>query len=85
MARTRYALRGWWIVCLAAFWLAPAMAFAADPVSEVQARVAAGEFGPAVAAAGAVNNAMQRDGLLGAIAAAQAGAGGRRAAPGYRV
>jgi hypothetical protein len=58
----------------------PSLALAQNPVTEVQARIDAGEFGPALAAAGAVNDPAQRDKLLGNIAAAQAGAGGRRAA-----
>src|SRR5262245_19277397 len=60
--------------------LSPGLTFAADPAADVQARLAAGEFGPALAAAQAVKDAAQRDKLLGEIAAAQAAAGGRRAA-----
>jgi len=53
----------------------PAVLSAGDPAAEVAARLASGEFGPALAAAGAAGNAQQRDQLLGKIAAAQAGAG----------
>ena len=54
--------------------------FAEDPAAAIQQRLAAGEFGPALAAANAVNDLAQRDKLLGDIAAAQAAAGGRQAA-----
>jgi hypothetical protein len=50
---------------------------AADPAADVQAHLAAGEFGPAIAAANAAGD--QRDKLLGLVAAAQAGAGAKRA------
>jgi hypothetical protein len=50
---------------------------AADPVAVVRARLAAGEFGPALAAARAVADPAVRDQLLGQIAAAQAQAGAR--------
>src|SRR5262245_58972562 len=68
----RARLRGGIVAC----WLCiPAVLFAGDPAAEVAARLGAGEFGPALAAAGAAGNAQQRDQLLGKIAAAQAGAG----------
>jgi hypothetical protein len=51
---------------------------AADPAADVEARLAAGEFGPAIAAAN-VAEAAQRDKLLGRVAAAQAAVGARRA------
>jgi hypothetical protein len=51
---------------------------AADPAADVQAHLAAGEFGPAIGAA-AKAPANQRDKLLGEVAAAQAAAGARRA------
>jgi hypothetical protein len=82
MACRRYALCGG-IVVPTAIWLLGLVAIlpssAADPVA-VQDQIAAGEFGPAIAAANALSNAAQRDKLLGQIAKAQAGAGGRRAA-----
>src|SRR6266576_1194885 len=80
MPRTRYAQCGFWLFSAAVIFGLCSPSFAADPAAEVQARIAAGEFGPAMAAAGAVNDPAQRDRLLGDIAAAQAGAGGRRAA-----
>ena len=49
-----------------------------DQTADVQARIAAGEFGPAIAAAGGVYDAALRDKLLGNIAIAQGKAGGRR-------
>jgi hypothetical protein len=55
-------------------------AAAQNQTAEVQARIAAGEFGPAIAAAGGVNDAALRDKLLGNIAIAQGKAGGRAAA-----
>jgi Protein of unknown function (DUF1598) len=86
MARTRYALGGFGPI-FAALGLfsvvlsqAPSRAVAADPAAEVEARLAAGEFGPAIAAAGAINDRAQRDKLLGGIAAAQAANGAGRAA-----
>lgn len=54
-------------------------AWAADPAADVAAKLAAGEFGPAIAAAGAAGNAAERDRLLAQIAAAQAGAGAKYA------
>ncbi len=59
--------------------LLPGKASAQDPAKDVAAKVAAGEFGPALAAAGAVGDPAQRDRLLGQIAVAQAGAGARSA------
>jgi hypothetical protein len=54
--------------------------FAAEPAAQVRERLAAGEFGPALSIARAVGDPAARDQLLGEIAAAQAEAGGRRAA-----
>jgi hypothetical protein len=51
----------------------------ADDAAKVQAHLDAGEFGPAKAAAGAIGDAEARDRALADIAAAQAGAGARRA------
>ncbi|MCU0880112.1 MAG: DUF1598 domain-containing protein [Pirellulaceae bacterium] len=48
----------------------------ADP-AQIDAHLAAGEFGPALAAATALPEAAARDALLGKIAAAQAAAGAR--------
>ena len=78
MARTRSALGGMFVFSFA-LWslLVAATAAAAGPADEVAARLAAGEFGPALAAAGAVNDAGLRDKLFGQIAAAQAGAGAK--------
>jgi hypothetical protein len=59
---------------------APGLTVAADPAADVQARLAAGEFGPALVAAQGAKDAAQRDNLFGQIAAAQAAAGGQRAA-----
>ncbi len=64
-----FVLAGWSAILPAAF------AQAIDP--QVQAHLAAGEFGPARAAALAVGDARSRDRLLGNIAAAQARAGVR--------
>ena len=71
MARTRRFVRGWGIP-LAAFCLAAAVLFtstpqasAADPVGQVQAQLAAGEFGPALATAGGV--AWMRSALATAL------------------
>ena len=50
-----------------------------DAADKVQAHLDAGEFGPARAAAGAIGEAGARDRALANIAAAQAGAGARRA------
>src|SRR2546430_2270740 len=56
------------------------LSFAAEPAAQVRERLAAGEFGPALSIAHAVGDPAARDPLLGEIAAAQAEAGGRRAA-----
>ena len=82
MARMRQLARGWVLALsgLAAVLLISAPATAADPTTQVGAHLAAGEFGPALAAAGAVNDRAVRDQLFGQIAAAQAASGGRRAA-----
>lgn len=72
-------LRAWCGGLAALLCLISAAAQAADPAANVAAALAAGEFGPALAAAGAVGDAAQRDQLLGKIAAAQAGAGARSA------
>jgi len=87
MARRQYALAGW-----ITLWLPAALIFAvvssiksprvhaADTAAEVEALLAAGEFGPALGALGDVSDAAVRDKLLGQIAAAQAGAGAKHAA-----
>jgi len=80
MSRTRCAQRGLVLVTAAAVFVFDALVCAADPAAEVEARLAAGEFGPALAVAGAIADPALRDKMLGNIAAAQAGAGGRRAA-----
>src|SRR5438876_1583753 len=87
MARRRSCAGRWdcfstalWLVLAVVFCISPSRGFAADPAAEVEARVAAGEFGPALGALGEVNDPAVRDKLLGQIAAAQAGAGGRSAA-----
>jgi len=86
MARGKYARRGWVSyvasmgLSVAAFGFAAAISHAADPAAEVEARLAAGEFGPALAAANAARDPGQRDKLLGNVAGAQAGAGARNAA-----
>lgn len=68
-------LAGLWCVAVAA--LCGGSAQAADPAADVRARLQAGEFGPALAAARAVANPAVRDQLLGEIAAAQARGGAR--------
>lgn len=85
MARIKYAPRGWgfgigFSALLAAFLLDFSMAAADDPAVDVEARLATGEFGPALAAANAANDPAARDKLLARVAGAQAGAGARRAA-----
>lgn len=71
-------LAGWGCCWLALAMLSAAPAArGADPAAEVQARLEAGEFGPALAAARAAANPALRDQLLGQIAAAQARAGAR--------
>jgi hypothetical protein len=57
----------------------PARLRAADPTDQVDALLAAGEFGPALVAAGKANDAKLKDKLLGDIAAAQAQGGARQA------
>jgi hypothetical protein len=57
-----------------------AAARADEPPAEVQEFLDAGEFGPARNAAVSLEDAAARDAALAAVAAAQAGAGGRRAA-----
>ncbi|HEX5102468.1 MAG TPA: DUF1598 domain-containing protein [Pirellulaceae bacterium] len=54
-------------------------ALAGDAADKVQAHLEAGEFGPAKAAAAAIGDAAARDRAFADIAAAQAGAGARRA------
>ena len=51
-----------------------------EPSGTFAAQLAAGEFGPALAAARAVDDAQQRDALLAQLAAAQAQAGSHEAA-----
>jgi hypothetical protein len=80
MARRRFALGGVSAFSFAVWSLAIATAVAAGPADDVAARLAAGEFGPALATAGAVSDPGLRDKLFGQIAAAQAGAGARQAA-----
>src|SRR5262245_7965204 len=79
MARRRFALALWSLITAVLSCLGQT-AIGAGPADEVEARLAAGEFGPALAAAGAVNDLALRDKLFGQIAAAQAGAGARRGA-----
>jgi hypothetical protein len=52
---------------------------AEDPAAAVKERLAAGEFGPALAAANKAGDVSARDRLLADVAGAQAGAGARRA------
>ncbi len=87
MGRRNYARRGWssfaassvigWaaVGCLL---VSPILA--ADPAADVQARLAAGEFGPALAAANSAKDSAVRDKLLAAVASKQANAGARMAA-----
>lgn len=60
--------------------LLQSLALAAEPAAQVRERLAAGEFGPALAIARAVREQVPRDQLLAEIAAAQAAAGARKAA-----
>jgi hypothetical protein len=53
----------------------PSLIRAADPAAQVEQQVAAGEFGPAIAAARAVKDPALRDKLLGDIATAQSRTG----------
>ncbi len=86
MARREYARSGWifWAAgCLFSAVLVasiPGFSVAEDRAADVQARIAAGEFGPALAAAGAANDPALRDKLLGNIAIAQGQAGNPQAA-----
>jgi Protein of unknown function (DUF1598) len=68
------------LCCLTAILASTRSAFAADPDAKVQEHLAAGEFGPALASAGAVADPARRDQLLNDVAAAQSSAGARRAA-----
>jgi len=86
MARRHYARSGWdlpavaWLFSAVFPALMPAFAVAQDAAADVQARIAAGEFGPALAAAGAANDPALRDKLIGNIAIAQGRAGAPQAA-----
>src|SRR5437868_7122020 len=74
MARRQYAPCG--SVAAAVLWslltvtcgFIPSLVRAQDPAAEVQTRIAAGEFGPALATAGGVHDPALRDKLLGNIA-----------------
>src|SRR4029078_10638025 len=84
MARRNYARRSTYVLAaLASFFLtgmiAP-VAFSADPATDVAARLAAGEFGPAIDAANATKKPALSDNLLAIIAAKQGKPGARRAA-----
>src|SRR5690349_14294131 len=84
MAR-RFFARMSWSVLWALMWIVFAVgaaprATAGDPAREVAARMAAGEFGPAIEAANAAQDAALRDNLLGNVALKQAKTGARRAA-----
>jgi hypothetical protein len=68
------------LVSLSLAVLVTPLASAADPATEVAARMAAGEFGPAISAANAAKDAAVRDNLLGNVALKQAKTGARRAA-----
>jgi len=86
MARRQYARFGWGfsvaarLLSTAFLAFLPALATGQDAVGDVQARLAAGEFGPALAAAGGANDPALRDKLLGNIAIAQGQAGAPQAA-----
>jgi hypothetical protein len=86
MARRQYARSVWifstavWLFSAVVTVLIPIFAVAQDPAADVRARIAAGEFGPALAAAGNANDPALRDKLLGNIAIAQNAAGGKQAA-----
>jgi hypothetical protein len=85
MSGTRFVLCGPGILPAAAVWLSAAAwllvsappLWGEDAAAKVQAHVNAGEFGPALAAAGAIGDAAVRDRALADIAAAQAGAGAK--------
>src|SRR5262245_60319589 len=68
-----------WLLSIAVLAFGQQASYAGDPADVVKEHLAAGEFGPALAAANGVNDPARRDRLLGDIAAAQAGAGARRA------
>ena len=68
--------RACWVSICGAL-LLPLSSWAADPAAEVAAKLAAGEFGPAIAAAAGAPNAAERDRLLGHIAAVQARSGAK--------
>ena len=86
MARRQSARFGWdlpaavWLLSAIISALVPAFAAAADAAADVQARIASGEFGPALAAADGAKDPALRDKLLGNIAIAQGRAGAPRAA-----
>src|SRR5439155_12822814 len=86
MARRQYARSGrefavaLWLLSAVVPVLLPAFAAAQDAAVDVQARIAAGEFGPALAAAGGANDPALRDKLLGNIVIAQGQAGAGQAA-----
>jgi uncharacterized protein DUF1598 len=88
MARFASDSRGWRAVglCLllvttiALLAMASRPAVAADAAADVAARIAAGEFGPALEIAAGVKDAQLRDKLLGNIAIAQVRAGAPQAA-----
>ena len=67
MARTRRFVRGWGIPLAALCWAAAVLftstpqASAADPVGQVQAQLAAGEFGPALARQSATQETACRE------------------------
>lgn len=87
MSRTRVARCGGRTLSAAAGWLfffglllvAVAPVWADGPADQVQSHLDAGEFGPARALAGAIDDPELRDQALGNIAAAQAGAGAKKA------
>jgi hypothetical protein len=68
-----------WLLALAVICGGWRSLLAADPAAAVNAHLAAGEFGPALAAANGAASAAQRNQLLGQIAQAQFGAGARQA------
>jgi hypothetical protein len=78
-ARAGVLLRVCFSFTLFGFVVVTQLARAADPAAQLEAHLAAGEFGPALAAAQRVADPKQRDPLLGQIAAAQARAGGTQA------
>src|SRR5437016_3681962 len=84
MARRNYARRSGCVwAALASLFLAvitTPVAFSADPAVDVAARLAAGEFGPAIDAANTAKDPAVRDNLLANIAVKQGKIGARRAA-----